>query len=198
MDFETEAAWVEGLRKGDSLSYKNIVESTIGRLLSVARRYLEEDEARDAVQETYITLLGSIDKFRGDSRLMTWLQRVLINHCLGKLRKQKSRREVSIEDLLPEFYEDGHRVDPQPAWPNLLSDSERREKHCTLVMENINKLPLDHRKVILLRDIEGYSGQKTADALEISVGAVKVRLHRARQALRQLLEPVVLEQANDL
>lgn len=198
MDIESESAWINGLRQGDSLSYKHIVESTIGRLLTVARRYLEEDEARDAVQETYITLLDSIDKFRGDSTLMTWLQRVLVNHCLGRLRKRISTREVSIEDMLPEYSEDGHRVDPQPAWPNLTTDSERRERHCELVMENVNKLPLDHRNVILLRDIEGFSGQEAADALQISVGAVKVRLHRARQALRQLLEPLVLDQAHDL
>lgn len=195
---ESEISLVAGLRQGDAECYRHVVESTIVRLLPVARRYLNEDECHDAVQSTYIKLLSSIDSFRGDSSIVTWLQRILINECLGRLRKQKQLNETSLDDLLPKFFDDGHRVNPLPAWPNSVRDAMHREECCNLITDNLKKLPTDYREVIMLRDIEGFNSQQAADMLAISVGAVKVRLHRARQALRELLEPVVLEELNDL
>lgn len=198
MDAEAQQTWVAGLRKGDPDSYKQVVEASVAQLLAVARRYLQEEDARDAVQDTYIKMHGSIQKFREESSLLTWLQRILINECLQRLRKQKSRQETSIDDLLPEYLENGHRANPQPAWPDTYREAIDRERRCDCVMENLDRLPATHRTIILLRDIEGFSGQETADALNISVAAVKVRLHRARQALRELLEPIILGETLDL
>ena len=198
MSAEKESSWIEGLRAGDSDSYREVVESTIGKLLVVARRYLNEDDARDAVQDTYLKLLSSIEKFRGDSSLLTWLQRILINECLMRLRKQKNRHETSIDEYLPSYLEDGHRVNPQPVWPDNYNTVLTREQRCNQVQANLMKLPEDYRLVIMLRDIEGFSGKEAAETLGISLAAVKVRLHRARQALRELLEPLMLEEAGDL
>lgn len=198
MDENQEADWVAGLRAGDADSYKQVVEATIGRLLAVARRYLREDDACDAVQDTYIKMHESIDKFRQEASLQTWLQRILVNECLQRLRKQKSRPETSIDDLLPEYLEDGHRANPQAPWPDSYREVIDRERRCECVMENLEKLPVNYRTIILLRDIEGYSGQETADLLDISIATVKVRLHRARQALRELLEPEMLGDTVDL
>ncbi len=198
MEENLEAQWVAGLRAGDSDSYRLVVEATIGKLLAVARRYLAEDDACDAVQDTYIKMHESIDRFREEAALHTWLQRILVNECLQRLRKQKSRKETSIEEMLPDFLEDGHRANLQEPWPESYGKVLNRERRCECVMENLNQLPVTYRSVILLRDIEGYSGQETADLLDISIAAVKVRLHRARQALRELLEPVILENTVDL
>lgn len=198
MSAELEAAWIKGLATGDDDCYRQVVTSTIGRLLFVARRYLDDEEAQDAVQDAYVKLLDSIDKFRGDSSLLTWLQKILVNECLQRLRKKKSRRETSIEDLLPDYLEDGHRENPRRSWPESFREVMTREYRCESVMKGIRKLPPQYRDVIMLRDIEGFSGQEAAESLDISLAAVKVRLHRARQALREMLEPVILEETSDL
>lgn len=195
---EQEQVWVEGLRNGDSACYRQVVEAYIGPLLRVARRYLREEDACDAVQETFIKVFGAIKTFRGESRLLTWIQRILINQCISKLRAQERLAEVSIDDLLPSYYDDGHRIAPTPAWPESLSTVVDRERLCRLVEKHIAKLPLAYRTVLMLRDIEGISGKETAELLNLSVGAVKVRLHRARQALRTLMDPVMQGDTLDL
>lgn len=186
---EQEQAWIDGLRRGDADSYRQMVQHYIGPLLRVARRYLSEADAQDAVQEAFIKVHGAMASFREDSSLLTWMQRILINVCVGKLRLQKRCVEVSIDDLLPSFLADGHRAEPTPAWPESLHQVIKREQLCELVEANIQKLPVDYKAVLILRDIDGLSGKETAQLLDISVGAVKVRLHRARQALRTLLDP---------
>ena len=195
---EQEQVWIEGLQNGNAECYRQVVEAYIGPLLRVARRYLSEEDACDAVQETFIKVLSAIQTFRGESRLLTWIQRILINQCINKLRSQKRQAEVSIDDLLPSYYEDGHRIAPTPAWPESLNDVVDRERLCGLVEKYIAKLPSAYRTVLMLRDIEGISGKETAELLDLSVGAVKVRLHRARQALRTLMDPVMQGDSIDL
>ena len=117
---------------------------------------------------------------------------------MDKLRLQKRRCEVCIDDFLPVYRDDGHRAAPTPPWPETLNRVFERERLCDLVCENINKLPLSYRTVLVLRDIDGLSSRETAKLLELSVGAVKVRLHRARQALRELLDPVIQGETIDL
>lgn len=195
---EQEQTWIDGLRRGDADCYRQMVEATIGPLLRVARRYLNGADAQDAVQETFIKAYSSIESFRGEASMLTWLQRILINLCVSKLRAQKRRAEVSIDEFLPDFFDDGHRVDPAPAWPAALNHIMAREKLCELVETNIQKLPLSYKTVLILRDIDGLSGRETAALLELTVGAVKVRLHRARQALRTLLEPAIQGEPIDL
>ena len=127
--------------------------------------------------------------FRGDARLTTWLHRIVVNAGLMKLRTRRRKPEESIEDLLPRFQEDGHQLDPAVPW----SDSARPEAASLeirlLVRRNIDRLPEGYRTVLLLRDIEGYDTEEAARVLGISANAVKVRLHRARQGLRTLLDP---------
>jgi len=195
---EQEQAWIEGLQNDDAECYRQVVEAYIGPLLRVARRYLREEDACDAVQETFIKVLSAIQTFRGESRLLTWIQRILINQCISKLRAQERLAEVSIDDLLPSYYEDGHRIGPTPAWPESLNTVTERERLCEFVEKNIARLPLAYRTVLMLRDIEGMSGKETAGVLGLSVGAVKVRLHRARQALRTLMDPVIQGDSIDL
>jgi RNA polymerase sigma-70 factor, ECF subfamily len=183
-----ETALVAGLRAGDDGAYETLVRAYGGRLLQVARRYVGDEEARDAVQEALLAAFKAIERFDGKSRISTWLHRIVVNTCLMRLRRQKSRPEQSIEPLLPSFLEDGHRADPGPDWESpetILRRTETRE----LVREAIDRLPKNYRTVLLLRDIEGLSGAEVGDRLGITTGAVKVRLHRARQALREILDP---------
>ncbi len=185
-----EAKLVAALQDGDAAAFEQLVRDNTGRMLSVARRYLRnEDDAQDAVQEAFLSAFKAIDRFEGEAQLSTWLHRIVVNSCLMRLRSRRRKPEESIEDQLPGFLENGHLAEPTPGWraraDDLLESSEQRR----LVRERIEQLPEGHRTVLLLRDIEGYDTQRTAIELEISPGAVTTRLHRARLALREQLEP---------
>ena len=146
-----------------------------------------EEDAQDAVQEAFLSAFRAIDRFQGDSRISTWLHRIVVNASLMRLRTRRRKPEQSIEELLPRFLEDGHVEVPTAPWKagadQLLESRESRDQ----VREAIGQLPENYRTVVLLRDIEEFDTDQTAEALGISRAAVKTRLHRARQALRTLL-----------
>lgn len=195
---DPEAVLVAALKRGDGAAYEQLVREQAGRLLAVARRVLGSDEdARDAVQEALLNAVRSIAGFAGECRLSTWLHRIVVNACLMKLRSRKRRPEQPIEELMPEFIEGGpfdgvHAAHP-PEWrqdaETLLAREERRQ----MVRQCIARLPESYRVTLVLRDIEEMETAEVAQALGLTEGAVKVRLHRARQALRTLLDPHLRE-----
>lgn len=177
------------LQTGDEASYEQLVRRYGPRLLTVARRLLgNEQDALDAVQDALTSAFQNIEQFRGESRLSTWLHRITVNAALQKLRAAGNRKKRVIDPLLPTFLEDGRRADARPAWQprpdELLEQAETRQ----LVRDKIDQLPDDHRIVLILRDIEQVSTADTAQLLQLTSATVKTRLHRARQALRTLLE----------
>jgi RNA polymerase sigma-70 factor (ECF subfamily) len=185
-----EQALIARLRAGDDAAFAELVRANAGRLLAVARRMLRsEEDARDALQEAFVQAFRGIGRFEGGARLSTWLHRIVVNASLMKLRSRGRRPEQPIEELLPRFYEDGHRIDPGPPWRQLGPDPVEQRETRTLVREAIDRLPETYRNVLLLRDIEGLDTEETARLLDVKVDTVKVRLHRARQALRALLSP---------
>ncbi len=185
-----ERALLAALRGGDDRAYERLVNEHGGRMLAVARRMLRNDEeARDALQEAFLLAFRGLPRFEGQSRLSTWLHRIVVNASLMKLRSRRAHPEESIEPLLPTFLEDGHSSVSYGDWPEsadrLLERAEVRER----VRASIDRLPVTYRTVLLLRDIEELDTGEVAEALGISANAVKIRLHRARQALRELLDP---------
>ena len=183
-----EAILVAQLRDGDERAFEDLVRTFGGRLLAVARRFVRNDEdAQDIVQSAYLSAFRALAQFEGNCQLSTWLHRIVVNTALMKLRSKKRKPEESIEDLLPAFQEDGHHVEQFSDW-NTPADVliERNETRVT-VRACIDRLPDNYRTVLLLRDIEERSTQDVADALSMTPTAVKVRLHRARQALSTLL-----------
>jgi RNA polymerase sigma-70 factor (ECF subfamily) len=180
-----------GLRRGEESAFERLVRAHGGRMLSVARRLLrDDDEARDAVQEAFLAAFRSIGRFEGSCRLATWLHRIVVNCALMKLRGAPKRREEPIEDLLPQFAEDGHRIGHDaPGWAEPADVLLQRNEVRLLVRRSIDRLPETYRTVLLFRDIEGLGTAEVAELLGITENAVKVRLHRARQALRTLLDP---------
>jgi RNA polymerase sigma-70 factor (ECF subfamily) len=184
-----ETSLLDGLRRGDDAAYTALVERHAGRMLATARRLLRNDEdARDAVQEALIAATRAIDEFEGGARLSTWLHRIVVNAALMRMRSARRRREEPIDDLLPTFDEEGHRIGAGPEWPSGADALVEREETRALVRRSIDRLPDAYRVVLQLRDLEDLDTQEVADLLSISPNAVKVRLHRARQALRTLLE----------
>jgi RNA polymerase sigma-70 factor (ECF subfamily) len=188
-----EAALIWALRRNDAAAYETLVRRFGGRMLAAARRYLPgEQDCADAVQDAFVSAFQAIDDFKGNAQLGSWLHRIVINACLMKVRSRSRRHEVSIEGLLPTFDASGHHAQAVPRWAQPPQEQLESDESRALVRRHIEMLPDDYRTVLLLRDIEEFSTEEAAVALQITPGAVKTRLHRARQALRTLLEPLVV------
>lgn len=178
------------LRAGDDSAYEELVQGHGGRMLATARRMVRrEEDAHDIVQEAFLLAFRSLPAFEGRSRVSTWLHRIVVNVALMKLRSRRRRPEVSIDDELPQFRSDGTRVledhdatslDPAGAYENATMK--------VLLRSCLERLPDVHRTVIVLRDMEDLTTEETAEILGIRPVAVKVRLHRARQALKTLMQ----------
>jgi RNA polymerase sigma-70 factor (ECF subfamily) len=185
-----EAALLARLRAGEDAAYEELLRAHGGRLLAVARRFLRnEDDAQDALQDAFLAVFRSIDRFEGSARVSTWLHRIVVNAALMKLRTRRRKPETSIDDLLPDFLEDGHLANPATEWRKAPEAEVARRELRDLLLAKIHELPEGHRNVLLLRDIEDLDTEETARLMGISTAAVKTRLHRARLALRGLLEP---------
>ena len=185
---DDESRLLERLRAGDDEAFETLVREQSGRMLAVARRILgNDDDAGDAVQDAFLSAFKALDRFEGGARLSTWLHRITVNAALMKLRSRRRRPERQIEDLLPRFDDTGHVAAGGAGWSGGVASMDADETRAR-VREKIEELPEDYRIVLILRDIEGLDTKQTATCLEISPAAVKTRLHRARQALRTLLE----------
>jgi len=187
---KSEAALVEGLRRRDEAAFEVLVRDYGPRLLSVAKRVVrKESDAHDAVQEAFVAVFKNIDRFDGRSKLQTWLHRITVNAALMKLRKIRRLDERSIDELMPKFDLVGHRRHAGPGWGDNPEAAAAKEESRALVHEAIAQLPQTHRDVLILRDIQEASTEEAAGELGITPGAVKTRLHRARIALREILDP---------
>ncbi|HUE29515.1 MAG TPA: sigma-70 family RNA polymerase sigma factor, partial [Verrucomicrobiae bacterium] len=186
---EASARLLEELRRGDDEAFTSLVHQHAGRMLATARRLLRsEDDAREAVQEAFVSAARSIDGFAGGSQLSTWLHRIVVNAALMKLRSRRRRAEEPIDDLLPRFDAEGYHAAAPAAWETPCDELLERQETRVVVRRCIDRLPERYRAVLLLRDIEELDTQEAADALGVTPNTVKIRLHRARQALRTLLE----------
>jgi RNA polymerase sigma-70 factor (ECF subfamily) len=184
-----ETELLAGLRARSDDAYDELVRRHGGRLLAVARRILRsEDEAFDAVQDALLQAFRNLDGFAQQARLSTWLHRITVNAALMRIRRRRSRPEEPIEALLPAFAEDGHAAVEFRDWGEGPESALAREQVRSAVRAGIDRLPESYRTVLVLRDIEELDTAEVAELLGISANAVKIRLHRARQALRTLLD----------
>lgn len=189
-DDVADPSLVARMRRGDEEAFSLAVRRYWPRLLAVARRFLStEQDAQDAVQDAFLSAFRALDRFEEQSRLGTWLYRIVVNASLMKLRSQRRKPERSIEDLLPRFKDDGHMVNPATHWAISVDNAADQREIQEVVRKAIDQLPESYRTVLLLRDIEERNTEEAANLLGISASAVKTRLHRARQALRTLLDP---------
>lgn len=176
------------------VNFEELVRDNIGWMLGLAGRILGDDDlAKDAVQMAFSKIHLNVDQFEGRSQLKTWMHRIVVNEALMILRKKKRANEQSIDHLLPSFDVRGMRV-PDPHVTVETSETVLRSKQTvSIVHEVISELPDAYRVVLQLRDIEEMTTTEVSDFLEITEANVKVRLHRARTALKSLLEPLFYE-----
>ncbi len=187
-----ETDLVARLQAGDEAAFAELMRTYGGRLLATARRLMGNDaDAQDAFQDGMISAFRSIGRFEGQSRLSTWLHRIVVNAALMRLRSARRRKEESVEDLLPAYTDGGHLREYPERWDAPADTLLQREEVRAAVREAIEGLPEKYRIPLLLRDIEGMTTQEVADHLDITPNAVKIRIHRARLALRALIHPHV-------
>ena len=183
---QDDTALVHACKRGDAAAFEQLVKRYDGRLFSVAQHVTHNwEDAQDAVQEAFLKVFRKLAQFRENSQFSTWLFRITVNESLMKLRKQRSAREVSIdEDFQSE--EDMSPLDVADWAPDpeeLYRGSELRN----ILRRTLQKLQPGLRVVFVLPDIEGLSTEQTAEVLELTSVAVKARLWRARLQLREPL-----------
>jgi RNA polymerase sigma-70 factor, ECF subfamily len=166
---------------GDTSLFEILMRRYNQRLFRVARGILADDaEAEDVMQEAYVRAFRELAGFRGEARFSTWLTRIACHEALARARKR--RRLVSLAPI-----NGGEPPDPPSEASGPERQMENRELHIVL-REAVELLPDPLRAVFCLREIEGLSTEQTADALDLSVENVRVRLHRAKRGLRQALD----------
>ena len=186
-----EAELINALQRGEEPAYERLVREHGPRMLAVARRFLGDDaEAQDCVQEAFLNAFRALDRFEERASLGTWLHRITVNAALARLRKRPAQPDESIDHLLPQFNENGARLDPAAPMAHSVEQLVEQKQVRERVAEKIRELPELYRTVLLLRDVEGLDTREVAAALNASEEAVKTRLHRARAALKKLLQPL--------
>ncbi|MEX1000229.1 MAG: sigma-70 family RNA polymerase sigma factor [Thermodesulfobacteriota bacterium] len=188
----SEEELITRLCNGEESSYIFLMRKYGSRLNAIAKRYTKSDEdAKDCVQQTYIKVFSNIDKFEKRSSLWTWMRTIIINISIQTIQLKHRSQEIPISDLLPDIDSEGLRHEPNWNFNEPVDSIILRKENIEIIRKAIDTLPQDYRLVLLLRDIEGYSTEEVADIFEISIGASKTRLHRARSALKKLLEPLM-------
>ena len=188
MVHDDESSLLSRLQAGDPGAYEQLVREHGPTLRQLALRMVRsQSDADDVLQDAFLNAFKALRDFRGDSRLGTWLHRIPVNAALMRLRKQKRAREVELDPLLPEFSPTGTFARHQTAWGPLPEDKLDRELLYERVRECIEELPDKFRIPLLLRDVDGLDNAEVARRLGLRTETARVRVHRARQALRTLI-----------
>jgi RNA polymerase sigma-70 factor (ECF subfamily) len=186
---DRDAALVEALRRQDPGAADALVAAYGDRVYRLAIRITSnEQDAEEVVQDALWTAARKIDTFKGESAFGSWLYRITANAAYQKLRtRQSKRQEVSWEDLLPTFDEQGQHVHAVGDWSARIEEPALHTELRSVIATAIDDLPGDYRTAFLLHDVEGLSNPEIAETLHITLPAVKSRVHRSRLFLRQRL-----------
>jgi RNA polymerase sigma-70 factor (ECF subfamily) len=178
---------VKKAQQGNNQAFEELVKRYEQRVYNIAYRMLSnEEEAKDALQDTFLRVFRFIKKFKGDSSFYTWLYRITTNVCLTRLKQRKGKEQVTISLDEPVSDED----DMQREIPDDVYNPEilyQRRRMANALQDAISELPSDYRSVVVLRDLQGLSNKEAGKALQLSIAAVKSRLHRGRVFLRNRL-----------
>ena len=178
--------FVELAKSGDDTAFPELVKRYSRRILRVARNITNhEEDSEDVLQETFMKAYTHLDGFQGNSKFYTWLVRIAMNESLMKLRKRKTGKLVSLDEELNTG--EDTIVREIAVWEGNPEDTYSQEELREILDKTIASLPEGFRTVFMLRDVEELSTEETAEALELSIPAVKSRLLRARLQLREKL-----------
>jgi RNA polymerase sigma-70 factor (ECF subfamily) len=181
-----ETVLVAQAREGDTHAFGELVRRYETKIFRLAQHITQNrEDAEDVLQETFLKAYEHLDQFQGNSKFYTWVVRIAVNQALMKLRRRKTDKSVSLDETI-DTGEDTI-VREIAAWGENPEEQFSREELGELLETAIDGLEPPYRSVFALRDIEGLSTEETAEALGLSVPAVKSRLLRARLQLREKL-----------
>lgn len=183
---EREQQLIADARKGDVAAFEALIGEHQKRIFSIAFRMAgNPEDAADMAQEVLIKIFKNLGKFQGNSKFSTWVYRVATNTCLDELKKLRRHTAYSLDQEL-ETEEGSVAAELADEAPTPEESAERRDLQ-RVVSEAIGMLSEDHKKAILLRDMQGFSYEEIANILQCSVGTVKSRINRARAQLKKIL-----------
>jgi len=181
-----EATLVARAREGNTAAFAELVRRYEGKIFRLAQHVTQNrEDAEDVLQETFMKAYEHLDQFQGNSKFYTWIVRIAVNQALMKLRRKKTGKTVSLDETI-DTGEDTV-VREIAAWEENPEQRFSREELGEILDSAIESLEPPYRSVFVLRDIEELSTEETADALSLSIPAVKSRLLRARLQLREKL-----------
>lgn len=186
---DVDAELVEALRREEPDAADRLVERYGDRVYRLAMRItgLNED-AEEAAQDALWTAARKIHMFKGESAFGSWIYRITANAAYQKLRTRRQKSaEIAIEDVLPSLDGDGRHFEPMDDWSNRVDEQALQGELRRVLQQAIDGLPADYRTALVLHDVEGLSNPDIAEALNISLPAVKSRVHRSRLFVRKQL-----------
>jgi RNA polymerase sigma-70 factor, ECF subfamily len=181
-----EQVLVQAAKAGDDSAYEQLVRRYDRNVFRIAQHITQNrEDAEDVVQDAFLKAYENLNQFQGNSKFYTWLVRIAVNEALMKLRRRRPERMVSLDEEIKTEEDSMPRevADWSPNPEQLYNQSEMRD----ILTRTIQGLPPSFRTVFVLRDVEGLSTEETAEALDLSIPAVKSRLLRARLQLRERL-----------
>lgn len=184
---DNEKTLLKKARNGDIEAFELLVEDYQKKVFNVAYRMMgNSEDANDLVQEALIRIFKSIKNFKEQSSFSTWVYRIVTNVCLDELRRRKNKFTISIDEDIK--LEDGNvKRQIESEGPTLEESLESKEIQ-DIVTKAIEELSNEHKTVIVLRDIQGFSYDEISDIMKCPEGTVKSRINRARKALREILK----------
>jgi RNA polymerase sigma-70 factor (ECF subfamily) len=181
-----ETSLVTQAREGDNLAFAGLVKRYEAKIFRLAQHITQNrEDAEDVLQETFLKAYEHLDQFQGNSKFYTWVVRIAVNQALMKLRRRKADRSVSLDEDIDTGEDTVTRE--VAAWDEDPEQRFSREELGEILNSSVDSLAPAYRSVFVLRDVEDLSTEETAEALNISVPAVKSRLLRARLQLREKL-----------
>ena len=186
---DRDAGLVEALRLGEPTAAEVLVATYGDRAYRLAVRIAgNAQDAEEAVQDAFWSVVRKIDTFRGDSAIGSWIYRIVANAAYEKVRRRSPASvEISLDELLPTFHGDGRYAGVVADWSSSIDDAAVQTELRAVLSSAVSELPAHYRAVIVLHDVEGLSMAEVADALGITVTTAKTRAHRARLLLRKRL-----------
>jgi RNA polymerase sigma-70 factor, ECF subfamily len=186
---DADADLVEALRREEPDAAERLVERYGDRVYRLAMRItgLKED-AEEAAQDALWTIARKVHMFKGESAFGSWIYRITANAAYQKLRTRRQKSaEIALEDVLPSLDGDGRHFEPMDDWSNRVDEQALQGELRGVLQRAIDGLPVDYRTALVLHDVEGLSNPDIAEALNISLPAVKSRVHRSRLFVRKQL-----------
>ena len=182
---DEDAPLVQRAKAGDGEAFEALVRKHHAQVFRLALTMVKNaGDAEEVTQETFLNIFRKLDSFRGDSKFSSWLYRVTANFALMRLRKQRRQPTALLDDLLPQYQETGEAERPPSDWSERADRQIENKELGRKIDDAIQKLPEKYRIILVMRDVEGLSNEEIAQALGLSIPAVKSILHRSRLFVR--------------